>query len=96
MKSHIGKKTTIMVVDDHEIVRSGIVSLLEAIEDIKVVAEASSGETAVKLAQEFNPDVILAIGEGNDMMTAICSHLDVSFIHLVLINFPLLSLLAIF
>ena len=46
--------------------------------------------------KEFNPDVILAIGEGNDMMTAICSHLDVSFIHLVLINFPLLSLLAIF
>lgn len=59
MKSHIGKKTSIIVVDDHEIVRSGIVSLLNSIEGIRVVAEASSGEAAVKLAQEFNPDVVL-------------------------------------
>ena len=46
--------------------------------------------------KEFNPDVILAIGEGNAMMTATCSHLDVIFNHLVLINFPLLLLLVIF
>ncbi|MEC8882184.1 MAG: UvrY/SirA/GacA family response regulator transcription factor [Pseudomonadota bacterium] len=59
MKSHLGKKTTVIVVDDHEIVRSGIVSLLSGIEGIKVLAEASSGETAVKYAQEFNPDVVL-------------------------------------
>lgn len=59
MKSHLGKKITVIVVDDHEIVRSGIVSLLNGIDEIKVVAEASSGESAVKLAQEFNPDVVL-------------------------------------
>ena len=59
MKTHIGKKVTIIVVDDHEIVRSGIVSLLAGIDSVKVVAEASSGESAVKLAQEFNPDVVL-------------------------------------
>ena len=59
MKSHLGKKTTVIVVDDHEIVRSGIVSLLSSIEGIKVLAEASSGETAVKYSQEFNPDVVL-------------------------------------
>ena len=59
MKAHIGKKVTVIVVDDHEIVRSGIVSLLGGIDTVKVVAEASSGESAVKLAQEFNPDVVL-------------------------------------
>ena len=59
MKRHLGKKITVIVVDDHEIVRSGIVSLLNGIDEIKVVAEASSGERAVKLAQEFNPDVVL-------------------------------------
>lgn len=59
MKSHIGKKTTVVVVDDHEIVRSGIVSLLAGIEGVKILAEASSGETAVKYCQEFNPDIVL-------------------------------------
>jgi two-component system invasion response regulator UvrY len=59
MKSHIGKKITVVVVDDHELVRSGIVSLLSGIEEIKVVAEAATGESAVKLAQEYSPDVVL-------------------------------------
>jgi NarL family two-component system response regulator LiaR len=50
---------TVMIVDDHEMVRRGACSYLEAQPDISVVAQASSGEEAVRLAQEFIPDVVL-------------------------------------
>jgi len=50
---------TVMIVDDHEMVRRGACSYLEAQADISVVAQAGSGEEAVKLAQEFIPDVVL-------------------------------------
>jgi NarL family two-component system response regulator LiaR len=50
---------TVMIVDDHEMVRRGACSYLEAQPDISVVAQACSGEEAVKLAQEFIPDVVL-------------------------------------
>ncbi len=50
---------TVMIVDDHEMVRRGACSYLEAQPDISVVAQASTGEEAVKLAQEFIPDVVL-------------------------------------
>src|SRR5512136_356011 len=50
---------TVMIVDDHEMVRRGACSYLEAQPDICVVAQAGSGEEAVQLAQEFIPDVVL-------------------------------------
>jgi NarL family two-component system response regulator LiaR len=50
---------TVMIVDDHEMVRRGACSYLEAQPDISVVAQASSGEEAVRLAQEHIPDVVL-------------------------------------
>jgi len=50
---------TVMIVDDHDMVRRGACSYLEAQPDISVVAQAGSGEEAVKLAQEFIPDVVL-------------------------------------
>jgi DNA-binding NarL/FixJ family response regulator len=50
---------TVMIVDDHEMVRRGACSYLEAQPDISVVAQAGSGEEAVKLAKEFIPDVVL-------------------------------------
>jgi two-component system, NarL family, response regulator LiaR len=50
---------TVMIVDDHEMVRRGASSYLEAQPDIAVVAQAGSGEEAVRLAQEFIPDVVL-------------------------------------
>jgi NarL family two-component system response regulator LiaR len=49
----------VMIVDDHEMVRRGACSYLEAQPDIAVVAQASTGEEAVRLAQEFVPDVVL-------------------------------------
>jgi len=50
---------TIMIVDDHEMVRGGAKGYLESQPDIIVVAEAESGEDAVRLAQEHVPDVVL-------------------------------------
>jgi len=50
---------TVMIVDDHEMVRRGASSYLEAQPNITIVAQAASGEEAVRLAQEFVPDVVL-------------------------------------
>ena len=50
---------TVMIVDDHEMVRRGACSYLEAQPDISVVAQAGSGEEAVRLAQVHIPDVVL-------------------------------------
>lgn len=49
----------ILVVDDHPIVRSGIVGLLEAEPDFDVVGEAVDGETALELAAALEPDLVL-------------------------------------
>ncbi len=48
-----------LVVDDHELVRSGISRLLTDAKGIEVVGEAASGEEAVQFAKEFSPDIIL-------------------------------------
>jgi two-component system, NarL family, response regulator LiaR len=50
---------TVMIVDDHEMVRQGAGSYLEAQPDITVIAQAGTGEEAVKLARELVPDVVL-------------------------------------
>jgi DNA-binding NarL/FixJ family response regulator len=52
-------QTTIVVADDHTIVREGIRKLLEAREDFQVVGEASDGEEAVQMILEKKPDVAL-------------------------------------
>jgi two-component system, NarL family, response regulator LiaR len=57
--THSPEVITIMIVDDHEMVRRGACSYLEAQPDISVVAQAGSGEEAIKMAQEFVPDVVL-------------------------------------
>ncbi len=49
----------LMLVDDHEVVRAGLRSFLEAQGDIQVVAEASSGEEALQRAQETQPDLVV-------------------------------------
>lgn len=49
----------LMLVDDHEVVRSGLRMLLESEEDIEIVGECSSGEEAVSEAAQLMPDVIL-------------------------------------
>ena len=49
----------VMLVDDHEVVRQGLHALLDAEEDIEVVAEADSGPMAVDLARVHNPEVVV-------------------------------------
>lgn len=49
----------VLVVDDHPIVRAGIVGLLDGEPDVEVVAEAVSGEEAVDLASRVELDVVL-------------------------------------
>jgi two-component system, NarL family, invasion response regulator UvrY len=49
----------VMLVDDHAVVRMGFKLLLESASDIKVIAEAESGEQAVRAYIEFHPDVVV-------------------------------------
>jgi len=49
----------VLLADDHQIVREGLHSLLEAEGDIKVVGEAREGRTAVRMAAELRPDVVI-------------------------------------
>ncbi len=49
----------VMLVDDHNVVRSGLATFLKAYEDLELVAEAHNGLEAVQLYPESRPDVIL-------------------------------------
>jgi DNA-binding NarL/FixJ family response regulator len=49
----------VMVVDDHDLFRTGLASLLGARSGIEVIAEASGGRMGVRLADELRPDVVL-------------------------------------
>jgi NarL family two-component system response regulator LiaR len=55
----MNKPITVLLVDDHEVVRQGVRFFLEAHADFVVVGEAESGKAAVKLAEEHVPDVVL-------------------------------------
>ena len=53
------KTIRVMLVDDHAVVRSGLSAFLMAYDDLELVGEASGGEEAIRLCQQFLPDVIL-------------------------------------
>lgn len=50
---------TVILVDDHDVVRTGLRSFLNTQEDVKVVAEARNGEDAILRAEEFKPDLVI-------------------------------------
>ena len=50
---------SVLLVDDHEVVRSGYCRLLESTPDITVIAEAEDGESAYRSFFEFDPDVLV-------------------------------------
>ena len=50
---------TVLLVDDHKLVRQGVRAFLEAHDEFLVVGEAESGKSAVELAEETVPDVVL-------------------------------------
>jgi DNA-binding NarL/FixJ family response regulator len=49
----------ILVVDDHPIVREGLVAILEAQDDFNVVAEANNGDEGLRLYKRHSPDVVM-------------------------------------
>lgn len=49
----------ILVVDDHPVVRAGMVALLSELEDLEVVGEAGNGAEAIALVPRLTPDVVL-------------------------------------
>jgi two-component system, NarL family, response regulator NreC len=49
----------LLLVDDHEVVRTGLRMLLESQSDIKILAEASTGAEAIQMALEYRPDVVV-------------------------------------
>ena len=53
------KKITILIAEDHVVVRESIRQFLEREAELEVVGEASDGEEAVKLASQLKPDVII-------------------------------------
>jgi len=50
---------TVLLADDHQLVRQGVRAFLDTQPDIAVVGEADSGQAAVTLAEQYAPDVIL-------------------------------------
>lgn len=50
---------TVLIADDHRVVRSGLRALLATVDDIEVIGEAGTGAEAIALADEHLPDVIL-------------------------------------
>lgn len=53
------KKTRILIADDHMLMRMGLKSMLQYQADMTVVGEAANGESAVRLAKELLPDVVI-------------------------------------
>jgi DNA-binding NarL/FixJ family response regulator len=53
------KKITVLLVDDHSLVRRGFRRMLEDESDMEVVGEAGNGEDSIKLAKELHPQVVV-------------------------------------
>jgi NarL family two-component system response regulator LiaR len=59
MSQESNEKVRILIVDDHAVVRQGLITFLELQDEIEVVGEASNGKEAIQRVQELEPDVVL-------------------------------------
>ena len=53
------KAITVVVVDDHDLLREGVSACLGGFEDLEVIGEAGSGEAAIAAVAELSPDVVV-------------------------------------
>ena len=53
------KKITVLIAEDHTIVREGFRKMLELEDDFEIVGEAQDGRKAIALVKKFHPDVVL-------------------------------------
>ncbi len=76
----------ILLVDDHPVVRKGILGLLEQAEDIKIVGEAETGEEALALVEQLHPDLLLLDMELPDMQgTEVARQLQQNHPHVLIL-----------
>ena len=59
MKTAASKRIRVMLVDDHTMVRRGLATFLRVHDDLQLAGEAESGEDAIRLCAEVQPDVVL-------------------------------------
>ena len=52
-------KIRVVIVDDHDMLRQGLVVYIDAFDDLELVGEAANGEEAIQLCREAKPDVVL-------------------------------------
>lgn len=67
------KVIKLLIVDDHSVVRSGLLTLLHGKHNIEVVGEAADGDEAIKKVSELNPNVVLmdlSMPQGKNGLTA--------------------------
>ncbi|HEY7355913.1 MAG TPA: response regulator transcription factor [Ktedonobacterales bacterium] len=55
----MNERISVLIVDDHSVVRQGVRAFLEMQPDLAIAGEAESGEQAIQLAQDLIPDVVL-------------------------------------
>jgi two-component system NarL family response regulator len=55
----LNKVISVLIADDHPVVREGLAAILKSQKDVKVIAEATNGEEACELCEQLSPDVLL-------------------------------------
>jgi NarL family two-component system response regulator LiaR len=59
VEMEMGKQIQVVIVDDHDMVRRGLSTYLKVQNDMRLIAEADSGEEAIRICERYHPDVVL-------------------------------------